>query len=81
MLASIDDDEDEEENFAQVMKRNQLEKRMSHLKRCDKQHRVAERAQRLSRTIGEKLQGRSASTLPPLIHTSAAQYMEWLEKP
>ncbi|KAI4692345.1 uncharacterized protein J4E84_003318 [Alternaria hordeiaustralica] len=81
MLASIDDDEDEEENFAQVMKRNQLEKRLSHLKRCDKQHRVAERAQRLSRTIGEKLQGRSASTLPPLIHTSAAQYMEWLEKP
>ena len=77
MLASLDDEDDVE----QIVKRNLLEKYEKYLDRCVKRHMIAERAERLTKAIGDKLQGRSAGILPPIIHTSPEVYMEWLEKP
>jgi hypothetical protein len=74
-LASKGDD------IEDIIKRDQLDRYRTYLKRCIKSHKIAERAEMLSKSIASKLQGQSSGKLPPLIHTSASEYMGWLTNP
>ncbi|CAO2651542.1 Nn.00g041120.m01.CDS01 [Neocucurbitaria sp. VM-36] len=71
----------EDDDMEHMIKREQLRKYKAYLVRTLKQHKVAERAEAISRAINTKLEGRRKTEAPPLCHSSAFEYMNWTTKP
>lgn len=76
-LAEVEDADD----FEQLFRKDQLSKYKRQLLRCSTQHKVSQRAERLGRSVGTKLQGRSHVQIPPIINSSTFEYMQWTTKP